>query len=437
MISSRLIRAALVATLLAASGCGQSPSRSTTGPSPGPAPGAPVAAFSLTVDALQSQEAVRGVSDVAFDASPSTGGRLQYRFDFGDGASATDAVAHHVYATEGTFTIALTVTDERGRTATTSRQLVVATPVGRWAFSGFVARAGRVDVQTLTLTAQDGGSISGVLSRVTRRDVALAGTVTADRQVRLAAADQSEVLEGTLPSVLSGAAANWPLTARGGTADGETLAFVRRDADPAGPPPDAVLKMRFFSFQAPFAVKQISPVQFDASTSRGDGLAYFIEFGDGQLTSEPLAVHPTPDGGESFHLPRSYTARLTVVDRFGRADYEERTFEVRTLVTKGNYVEWNGVNPDLGKGLIIVKIDSQDATHVTGRIARSGPLTAFDGTIDADGNVSWHVSGSNTSLVGTLSLPKLENSLSNHFELTYVGGPYDGETLTLYFRDGY
>jgi PKD repeat protein len=123
--------------------------------------------------------------------------------------------------------------------------------------------------------------------------------------------------------------------ARGGVADGETLIFRRRSAEPSGPPPHAVFAMRFFSFSAPYAIKQISPVRFDASASQGDGLTYYIEFGDRQYTTDATAVHPLEKVG-------SYTARLTVIDRFGRTDVESRPFRVETLVANRDYFWWQG-----------------------------------------------------------------------------------------------
>jgi PKD repeat protein len=51
-----------------------------------------------------------------------------YAWTFGDGATATGAVASHAYAAAGTYTIGLTVSDNAGETATTTRSVTVATP---------------------------------------------------------------------------------------------------------------------------------------------------------------------------------------------------------------------------------------------------------------------------------------------------------------------
>ncbi|MFJ3528318.1 PQQ-dependent sugar dehydrogenase [Streptomyces sp. NPDC090132] len=61
--------------------------------------------------------------DVAFSADGSEdpeGGAISYAWDFGDGATSTDANPHHTYTTAGTFNPTLTVTDPEGLTGTAS-----------------------------------------------------------------------------------------------------------------------------------------------------------------------------------------------------------------------------------------------------------------------------------------------------------------------------
>jgi PKD repeat protein len=66
--------------------------------------------------------------ECGFNASGSTdpdGTITGYEWDFGDGSTGTGQTASHTYAEAGTYTVKLTVTDNRGDTGTTSQQITV------------------------------------------------------------------------------------------------------------------------------------------------------------------------------------------------------------------------------------------------------------------------------------------------------------------------
>jgi heat shock protein HslJ len=62
---------------------------------------------------------------VVFDGSASTGQvpLVSWRWDFGDGATASGVVVQHTYTSAGTFTVRLTVTDQRDQTGSTTGQI--------------------------------------------------------------------------------------------------------------------------------------------------------------------------------------------------------------------------------------------------------------------------------------------------------------------------
>jgi PKD repeat protein len=424
--------AVLLMTAMAAA-CGHSSPAAPTPVAPSPKAESPSVAVRLTVDNVASQDAVAGLSVVAVDASASTGADLQYHVEFGDGTVITDPIARHVYAVPGSYRVTVTVTDAAERTAGTSASVIVASPLGTWLYAGFLSGVRQVEVQRLTLTSQQGLTIHGVLA--TRgRERSITGQLVADRRIRLVTDDRSEILEGGFPPELRTESSTLTLSAHGAGVEGETFGFTRVVAEPAGAPPDAVLKMRFFSFSAPFAIKQISPIQFDGSTSRGDGLQYFIEFGDGTFSRAVTAVHPIQDVGQ-------YTARLTVVDRFGRSDSEATTYDVLSLVLwdPSRYQYWETKFGEGSEIPVLLGFTAQDGTVVKGVLSVYSDSAIrrylFSGTVTADGQVQLRVADSNIALIGTLALGP--NFLDRKMLLTITGGPYHGERFTLHYRDSY
>ncbi|MDM7859247.1 endonuclease [Alteromonas sp. ASW11-36] len=88
----------------------------------GPVNEAPVAAFISACDALTC----------TFDASQSSdsdGAIVSYAWTFGDGSIASVMAPSHSYATSGSYTVTLTVTDDQGASDTASADVIVVAPV--------------------------------------------------------------------------------------------------------------------------------------------------------------------------------------------------------------------------------------------------------------------------------------------------------------------
>jgi PKD repeat protein len=292
-----------------------------------------------------ARDAIASLSEVVVDASASTGSSaLTYSIDFGDGTSAAGATARHTYSAAGTFTIVCTVTDAQGRKATASGQIVVKAMTGRWFQAQYVDRSKRVEIRRLTIAAQDGTTVRGTYQTTGDADRAVTGTLTPPRNVRLVM-NGGAALEGVIPDRLDDPAGTWPLSSTGDTLNGR-LEFRPIVGDPTGEPPVADMKMRFGNDNGWAPIPAVTPVLIDGSSSRGTDLSYFIEFGDGGAVATTSQASRPVDVGPDVFDPR-LTARVTVVDRFGRSDARSRDYWWFMMPTGGGGDSWySGYQPD-------------------------------------------------------------------------------------------
>ena len=428
---------ALVVGVLLLAGCGSShpptsPSSSTAASTVPTA--APKVAIDLKADAAGSRDAIASLSEVVADASASSGTGLSYAIDFGDGASASTSTARHVYATANRYTVAVTVTDAQGRKASDVRQIDVRAATGSWFQAGYVERTKRVEVRRLNVDAQNGSTVSGAYRVTGAADRTFSATLVPPRNIRITF-DGGASLEGSLPSRWSDEAENWALQAQGDAVDGVRLDFRAITSPPDAPPPDADLRVSFSG--DPLPLVSVTPVRLDGTASRGSGLSYFLEFGDGQMVAASQATREV-DAPKYEGLNRvSVVARLTVVDRFGRSDTEESPYYVDDL-SAGPFVEYWFAPAGGPERLALVLFSRSGRTY-------AGPIrsTSQSGTISADATLT--ISGRNDVVVsvpawgteyrGTLALGSyLEDG---KLILVQSGGALSGTTWTMNRRSSY
>jgi hypothetical protein len=424
---------AVVMALGAAMACGDGSPAQPAAPSQTTVPdssGRPVVRLDVKADESGARDAIALLSEVIVDASASTGsGALTYSIDFGDGASATGATARHVYTTPGTFTVTAEARDSQGRTASATQQVVVKTLGGSWFHASYVPRAGRVEVRRLTITSQEGLTIRGLYRVTGAPDRPFTGTLTAPRNVQILV-DNAVALSGAIPSRLTEDAEPWPLQMRGDGVDGLRLDFRPVVGEPVPPEPDAVLRVRFDSFGAAAPIVALSPIEFDASASRGAGLSYFIEFGDRQFSTEARAIHRVDQLGQ-------LTAHLTVVDRFGRVDAESLTYSTRAL---HNWPGDGWLNTDADDKFFFLDFLTRNGVNYEGTALhayamRPGRTASFRATLSGERDIH-------------IVIPELGLEFRGHVELaaqstfrwrmivTQTGGAGHGTTWTLQYDDG-
>lgn len=347
---------AVVLAVATSTGCGGSPSQpssTTSGPS-APTLVGPLVRLDLQADDTHARDAIASLSEVVADASASLGkGGLTFAIDFGDGATATTSVARHTYASPGAYTVTATITDGAGQKASVSKAIAVKSVTGAWYQVGYVTRAGRIEVRRLTLTAQDGLTVRGTYQINNAVPRAITGTLTAPRHLHLVA-DGGAALDGDLPSQLGDDAQAIVLAAQGDSADGLRLEFQPILGQPTGAAPSAILTLSFDGGVLGKPIASLTPVLFDGRASRGTDLTSFIEFGDGTTATGAQATRVIPEPRDFFG-----TARLTVVDRFGRSDAVSSQYKVFSLVSGEWY--WRSYSPDLQ-----VDFDKHDGLNYTG-----------------------------------------------------------------------
>lgn len=141
-----------------------------------PTPGEPVAGFDYSVDGMTVS--FTNTSSADYDI-------VSYAWDFGDGASSTEANPVHTYAAEGSYSVSLTVVDAEGQQNTTSQMVTISlTDIDVEVLSASKLRSGSATVQLLVSGAdgevdvyRDGNLVGTFGNRVRDRFTTTADSV--------------------------------------------------------------------------------------------------------------------------------------------------------------------------------------------------------------------------------------------------------------------
>ena len=108
---------------------------STTGCGGSTAPTAPPAPPTVTIAMTPGDTGIiTGVTDARFNAAATglASGTVDYAWEFGDGGTASGAAVSHVFATQGTFDVVVTVRDTSGRPVSARKAVAARLIDGFW-----------------------------------------------------------------------------------------------------------------------------------------------------------------------------------------------------------------------------------------------------------------------------------------------------------------
>ncbi|WP_028047337.1 LamG domain-containing protein [Cellulomonas sp. URHE0023] len=315
----------------------------------------PVAAFAMTVTDL--------TADVDGSTSTDSDGHVEdYAWSFDDGTTLTGPTAHHVFTTPGDHTVTLTVTDDDGATATTTKTATFTAPN--------VAPTAAFTVAHTNLTAQ----LDATGSADTDGTIA-SYTWTFGDGATLTGANAT-------PSHLYTAAGTYPVTLVVTDNDGATSSTVTHDVTVTQPP-------------------NVLPTASFTSSVAANGRTVNVNAGasadpDGTITSYAWTFGPSGTGtgvtsSYTFPADGTYTIGLTVTDNRGGTATTSASVTVAAPVnTPPNAVFSAAVQAD-GRTVNVTGAASNDPNgSITGYAWKFGPSGTGTGvtssyTFPADG----------------------------------------------------
>jgi PKD repeat protein len=308
----------------------------------------PVASFTFI---LSQRDAPCAVD---FDASSShdpDGIIVKYEWSFGDGSSGSGGSTSHTYTKSGTYTIDLTVTDEKGKTSSSSETIIVLPPydVNAGLTVTFVASPRSYFIPPLTIQFDASGSSSDQGSIVSYSWNFGDGS-TGSRRIVL----------HTYPSAGSYTVSLTATDSQGATGSITRIIQVSIDGGVEGNiRPSAAFTASPTSGTAPLAV------DFDASDSSdpdGSITSYNWSFGDGSTGTGVTTSH-------TYNTAGTYTVHLTVIDGQGATGSITQIIQVNTSGQNASPIASFTASPTSGVAPLAVDFDASDSSDLDGSIA--------------------------------------------------------------------
>jgi len=324
---------------------------------------------------------------VDFDASSShdpDGIIVKYEWSLGDGSSGTGGSISHTYTESGTYTIDLTVTDDKGKTASSSETITVLPPydVNAGLTVTFVASPRSYLVPPLTIQFDASGSSSDQGSIVSYSWSFGDGSTGSGR-----------IVLHTYSSAGSYTVSLTATDSQGATASITRIIQVSMDGGVEGNiKPSANFTASPTSGTAPLAV------DFNASGSSdpdGSIASYNWAFGDGTTGTGVTTSH-------TYSIPGTYTVSLTVIDGQGATGSTTRIIQVNTSGENASPIASFTASPTSGVAPLAVDFNASGSSDPDGSIASY--KWAFGDSTTGTGVITSHIYNSTGTYTARLTV---------------------------------